>query len=160
VIGRLLLLSTAFLAAGYRSWWDWLKERDWLWATFPAIPGAIGGVKTLRAQGHYVEMVTSKPVWAEPQVWRWLGKWRPPFNAVTIVSSTQKQSKVDYTKADIIIDDKRQTCEDFVKAGRRAIHYDHVGDSYWMPNLYTVSNWADAVSTIRAIEEVHAYATN
>ena len=68
------------LAAGYKSWWDWLRARDWLWSNFPAVPGAIGGLQTLRHQGHYLECVTSKPEWAEPQVWKWLGKWRAPFN--------------------------------------------------------------------------------
>ncbi len=106
-----------FLESGYKSWWDWLRDREWLWATFPAIPGAIGGIKRLRASGHYVECVTSKPEWAEHNVWKWMGRWRPPFNQVTIVTNGQR--KVEFTKADVIVDDKLATCREF----RRAIWF-------------------------------------
>ena len=95
------------LESGYASWWDWLRDRDWLWSTFPAVEGAIGGIKRLRAAGHYVECVTSKPEWAEFNVWKWLGKWRPAFNQVTIVNTGQ--SKLDFTDADVIVDDKLDT---------------------------------------------------
>jgi len=110
-----------FKESGYQSWWGWLRDRAWLWATFPAIPGAIGGIKRLRAAGHYVECVTSKPEWAEYNVWKWLGRWRPAFNRVTIVSNGQ--AKIDYTDADVIVDDKLETCQSFVAMGRTAIWF-------------------------------------
>jgi hypothetical protein len=115
------LQTEGLKAAGYKSVWAWLKDREWLWAQFDAVPGAIGGIAALRADGHYVEAVTSKPTWAEHNVWKWLGKWRPPFNRVTIVSS--KDRKVDFTDAGIIIDDKLETCVDFNKAQRSAVWF-------------------------------------
>lgn len=102
-----------------RSWWAWLREREWLWATFPAIPGAIGGVDRLRRDGHYLELVTSKPAWAEHNVWKWLGLWRPPFNRVTIVDKDTR--KVDATEAFVLVDDKVQNCQEFINSGRTGI---------------------------------------
>jgi len=139
----------ALIEAGYKDWWGWLRERDWLWGIAPAVPGSIGGVKTLRAKGHYTEMVTSKPEWAEPQVWRWLGKWRPPFEQVTI--SKPGVSKVSVTKADILIDDKPENVQEFAAAGRLGILFDlsgqHKGTE--QDRIYVAHNWADVL----AIEE-------
>lgn len=100
------------------SWWKWLRRRDWLWPNFPAIPGAIGGIDRLRQQGHYVECVTSKPDWAEFATWKWLGKWRPAFQRVTIVRSSDKKSA--FTDAELLIDDKMSNCEDFAREHRTA----------------------------------------
>lgn len=87
--------TDALRAAGYKSTWDWLRDREWLWATFPAIEGAIGGIATLRAQGHYVEAITSKPGWAEHNVWKWMGKWRP--RSIGSRSSTQRGASGRWT---------------------------------------------------------------
>ena len=100
-------------------WMKWMRSKDWLWATFPAIDGAIGGLETLRRRGIYLECVTSKPEWAEPQVWKWLGLWRPPFNRVTIMGDGTR--KVDVTDATLLVDDKPQNCQEFLDEGRRAI---------------------------------------
>ena len=102
-----------------RSWWTWLREREWLWANFPAVDGAIGSIERLRQQGHYIEIITSKPDWAEHNVWKWLGKWRPSVNQVTIVKLDDR--KVDFTRADVLVDDKLGNCQGFVDEGRRAI---------------------------------------
>ncbi len=104
-----------------RSWWDWLRERDWLWSNFGAIEGAIGGLEKLRRDGHYLECVTSKPQWAEASVWKWLGKWRPPFQAVTIVGV--ETCKVDFTDAAVLIDDKPKNVAQFADASRYGILY-------------------------------------
>ena len=101
--------------------WDWLRKRDWLWAKMPATEGSIGGVAQLRTQGHYVELLTSKPDWGEWAVWAFLGKWRIPFNSVTIVSPGQKKHEV--SKADVLVDDNIDNCLGFVEDGRRAILY-------------------------------------
>lgn len=138
--------------AGYDNWWDWLRERDWLWGTAEAVDGAIGGVRTLRAKGHYVEMITSKPRWAEPQVYRWLEKWRPPFQRVTIIDSSSGERKVDFTKADVIVDDKLKTCQEFTGAGRRAILFDrgHVqtAEALLDPRLEVAHDWQDVLDII------------
>lgn len=104
-----------------RSWWSWMREREWIWATFPAVDGAIGAIDTMRRKGHYIEIVTSKPQWAEHNVWKWLGKWRPSVQRVTIVN---QEEKVDVTDAALLIDDKPENCLGFMNAGREAILFD------------------------------------
>ena len=54
-------------AALGKDWFEWLRTKDWLWAGFDAIDGAVGGIQTLRDRGHFVEAITHKPAWAE---WR------------------------------------------------------------------------------------------
>jgi len=103
------------------SWWKWWERRDWLWAQAPAVPGAIGGLEKLRRNGHYLEIVTAKPRWAEAQTFRWLGKWRPPVHRVTIIPVEQKLKKSEVTFAELLIDDKPDNCEEFLQANRRAI---------------------------------------
>lgn len=118
-----------------KRWWDWMRERDWLWSQFPALEGSIGGLVLLRGRGHYLEIVTSKPEWAEYAVWKWLGKWRPPVHRVTIVDL--ETPKIDVTDADVLIDDKVENVNQFDKDGRLGILFsrthnrtrDDVGDS-------------------------------
>lgn len=143
------------LAAGYTSWWDWLRERDWLWGIAPAVPGAIGGITTLRSRGHYVEALTSKPRWAEPQVWRWLGKWRPPFQRVTIIDAAQGQKKTAASTADVMVDDKLATCVEFVKDGRLAIWFNLGPHGLTVrEGLYEANSWDDV---LRIAEEIDDY---
>lgn len=134
-----------FVEAGFKDWWGWLRDREWLWARFPAVPGAIGGIAALRRRGWYVEAVTSKPKWAEHNVWKWLGHYRPPFNQVTII--TNGQNKVDFTDAQVIVDDKMETCQSFNAAGRGAIIFDRYhqhDDADLSPYLRQAQDW-DAV---------------
>jgi hypothetical protein len=141
-------------AAGYKSAWEWLRDREWLWANFPAVPGAIGGVSTLRASGHYVEAVTSKPDWAEHNVWKWLGKWRVPFNRVTIVDRTVR--KVDATNADVIVDDKLQTCVQFAEEGRQAIWFTKTFDDPKLRGLHVASNWDEVLFIAEHLTKLEA----
>lgn len=145
----------AFLDAGYDDWWGWLRERDWLWGIAPAVPGSIGGVKTLRARGHYTEMVTSKPEWAEPQVWRWLGKWRPPFEQVTI--SKPGVPKTEVTKAEVLIDDKLANCQDFANDGRTAILFDQSGLVLAVKpeSIHVAHNWADVLAIAEGLDAIN-----
>lgn len=142
------------LAAGYKSWWDWLRDREWLWATFGTVSGAIGGIQTLRSQGHYVECVTSKPDWAEHNVWKWLGKWRPAFQRVTIVGRGTR--KVDITEADVLIDDKPDNVREFIESGRKGILFDRstgLGNfeaAYNMPCKWA-ANWKRVLQHIERI---------
>lgn len=101
------------------SWWKWMRRRDWLWENFPAVDGAIGTLEALRSQGHYLECVTSKPRWAEYSVWRWLGKWRPPFQRVTIVDTDGKDEKWQVTDAHLLVDDKPGNVDAWELDGRR-----------------------------------------
>jgi len=136
-------------AAGYKSTWDWLRDRDWLWATFPAIDGAIGGVQTLRHMGFFVEAVTSKPEWARPQVYRWLGKWRVPFDRVTFV--VPGQSKLDVSDAAFIVDDKLDTCREWVRNARNAIWFDRYSHGVFPTNYagWRARTWDDVLTIVR-----------
>jgi 5'(3')-deoxyribonucleotidase len=130
-----------------RSWWSWLREREWLWANFPAIDGAMGGLDTLRRQGFYLECVTSKPVWAEHNVYKWLGKWRPPFHRVTIVGPNHR--KADYTDATILIDDKLENLVGFQASGkgRKGIMFDRPHNRHdQFPAR--VGTWPELVETL------------
>ena len=141
------------LASGYKSWWDWLRERDWLWATFPAVDGAVGGIKLLRAAGNHMECVTSKPEWAEFNVWRWLARWRVPFEQVTIVHHPER--KVDKTPALVMVDDKKQTCEEFAADGRYGVWFDRSGrdESVMLPGVWRARSWVEIVNLVNIIRE-------
>ncbi len=132
-----------------RSWWQWLRERDWLWSHLPAVDGAIGGIERLRAAGLYVELVTSKPEWAEYAVWRWLGKWRPRFHRVTIVPTSER--KVDHTDAELLVDDRPENCLEFVDDGRVAILFDrpHNQDFALVPGMGRARTWEQVVELVR-----------
>ena len=105
-------------------WWGWWEQRSWLWATAKAIPGAIGGIRTLRSQGHFIEIVTAKPEWAEAGTWQWLGKWKPAVHRVTIGPARPAMLKSEWSDADILVDDKPGNVEEWMESGREAILYD------------------------------------
>ncbi len=133
------------------NWWHWWKRRDWLWAQAPAVPGAIGGLTTLRRKGHYLEVVTSKPDWAEAQTWRWLGKWRPPVQQVTIVGPDAR--KVDFTEADLIIDDKPDNCLQFVNEDREAILFDRPHNRSEQ-RFMRVASWENIPTLVEYLSQV------
>jgi 5'(3')-deoxyribonucleotidase len=123
-------------------WWDWMRRHVWLWGEkFKPMPGALGGVERLRAEGHYLEVVTSKPDWAEAQVWVWLGRYRPPVHRVTVIGMGER--KVDRTEADVLIDDKPENCFQFVEDGRQAILFDrpHNQGVELRPGMDRVFDW-------------------
>lgn len=104
------------------TWWDWLRSRDWVWATFGPVPGALGGIQRLRDRGHYVELVTKKPEWAEWTVWKWLGRWRPAANSVRILGLDD--NKAEFSDARILIDDNLDNIQKWLDTGREAIIFD------------------------------------
>jgi uncharacterized HAD superfamily protein len=101
------------------SWWEWLRRRDWLWSNFPVMDGAIGYLERLRREGYYLEVVTSKPEWADYAVWKWLGKWRPPVQKVTIVR--KDDNKAHFSNAIVLVDDKFENCLDWVQSDPKRI---------------------------------------
>ena len=132
-----------------RNWWTWMQERNWLWSNFPAMDGAIGHLEMLRRDEHYLELLTSKPKWAEYNVYRWLGKWRPPFQAVTIVG--KDDVKAEHSPADILIDDKLENVMGFANDGRPALLYDRPHNRKYkdLPGLVTrVEGWRDIYERI------------
>lgn len=132
------------------NWWTWLREHDWIWPNFTAVDGAMGALRTLRREGHYLVCVTSKPKWAEASVWKWLGKWRPPFQQVIITS--KEDVKADFTDADILIDDKIDNVVQWAKTGRRAILFTRPHNlSYAVPegaNMIRAAGWSDVLNII------------
>jgi 5'(3')-deoxyribonucleotidase len=134
-----------------KSWWTALRERDWLWPNFDAVPGAIGALEKMRNQGDYLEIVTSKPQWAEYATWKWLGKWRPAVNRVTIVGPDD--SKVDFTNATLLIDDKMENVKEFVAAGRQAILFDRPhNQTASIPGVSRAHNWAEVLEILKQME--------
>lgn len=136
-----------------RSWWSWLRERSWLWSGFPAVDGAIGTLERLRRDGWFLELVTSKPKWAEYSTYRWLGKWRPPFQRVTIVS--KEDNKAHFTDARILIDDKMANIMDFVEADRHGLLFSRPHNKLepsYGPGFVRVNNWAEAYAEIQNIK--------
>src|SRR3972149_669120 len=54
-------------------WFAWLETHASLWGDkFKPVPGALGGIEKLRRAGHYIEIVTAKPTWAEDALWTWM----------------------------------------------------------------------------------------
>ena len=131
------------------SWWKWMKNRDWLWKTFPAVPGAIGSINILRSNGYFIEIITSKPDWAEASVWQWMGRWRPSVDRVSLVRDGD--IKADFSDADILIDDKPQNCEEWVASGRPAVLFSRPHNQQKVPHplIHRADSWAD----VRALVE-------
>ena len=132
------------------SWWKWWRARDWLWATSDAVDGAIGAIRTLRKDGHYLEILTAKPEWAEPQTWRWLGKWRPPVHAVRFVGMDEKKS--DCSDCDVLVDDKPENITDW-QASRPRL--ERTGVLFDRPHnrktegLIRAANWTEVLNIIQ-----------
>jgi uncharacterized HAD superfamily protein len=136
-----------------RSWWSWLEQRDWLWALFPAIDGAVGSVDQLRRAGHHLELVTAKPPWAEFAVWKWMGRWRLPVHAVTIVPVQANKAKA--TTADVLIDDHARNCDEFTRDGRRAVLFSQPYNARELlpPRTHRANGWSHVLDLIPVIEE-------
>jgi len=131
-----------------QSWWSWLKRGD-LWVNFEPIAGALSSIKHLRKQGHYLEIVTAKPRWAERTTWQWLGIHQPAVQRVTIVDMDTR--KVDVTDADIIIDDRPSIVTEFADDGRVGILFDQPSNSgagSLGPGTYRAVGWNEAVRLV------------
>lgn len=141
---------------GYDNWWGWLRDRDWLWATFPAVPGAIGGIKRLRQLGCRVEGLTKKPQWAEHTVWRWCGRWRPDFQTVTVVPSSE--AKVLWSDAHVLVDDALTNVQDFADDGRYGILFDRaeLHKDKQAGRLFVAHSWGDVVKQVAWLKEALA----
>lgn len=140
------------------SFWTWLRNKEFLWPNFGVVSGAIGALDKLRRDGHYLELVTSKPEWAEYNVYRWLGKWRAPFERVTITKLDDK--KADFTTADILIDDKPQNCLDFADTGRLAILFSaphNRGFTDLPKGIVRAENWQHVLQIIEGTSKEGPY---
>lgn len=141
----------------YEDWWAWWRDRHWLWATCPAVPGAIGGLAQLRAQGHYVELITAAPEWARREKTRWLSRWHPAFDRLTFTSLDQ--SKAEFSDATLLIDDKPQNVQEWIKSGRPAILFRRPwntvveldSDWYGLELLYLANTWKEVLENVSLI---------
>lgn len=131
-----------------RKWMNWFRERDWLWATLPAVEGAIGTLDLLHRDGHYLECVTSKPEWARHSVWKWLSLWRPRFDQVTIVGPDDR--KVDFTAADLLVDDKPENVQEFLREGRGGILFDRPHNRH--SSLARARGWREVRELVGMLE--------
>ena len=134
-----------------RNWWSWMKDNVDIWAEFDPVEGGLEALEDLRKAGYYLEIVTSKPTWAEYNVWRWLAKHEPPVQRVTIVG--QHDKKVDFTKASILVDDKPGNILEWILSGRHGILFGrphNEGFKSTNPRIHRASGWPD----VRALIEV------
>jgi len=136
-------------------WWQWWEERDWLWAKASAIPGALGGLRQLHQKGHWIEIVTAKPNWARAGLWEWLGKWKPLVDQVTIGPARPPMNKAEYTDADLLVDDKPQNCEEFMRSGGTAILFNRPHNkSFYSHQIYRANDWKTVIDIITRLEHV------
>ena len=134
-------------------WWEWMRRHAWLWGEkFKPVHGAIGGIEILRRAGHWLEVVTNKPAWAEAEVWKWYGRYKPPVNQVTVVPLDGRRPKHEVTEAVLLIDDKPETCADWVasRPNRMAFLFDHPHNQAAkpVPGVMRVKDWQHIVSLI------------
>lgn len=135
------------------NWWKWWKAQD-LWQTARPVRGVLGGLRHLRKNGYYLEVVTSKPEWAERATWEWQGRVKLPVHQFTIVEMGKR--KVDTTDADILIDDKPANCYEFVDDGRKAILFSsrtaHESSAVLRPGMVRALRWAAIPTVLEALE--------
>ena len=134
-----------------KPWFEWLEEHSWLWAQkFKPVKGAIGGIEKLRRAGHYVEIVTTKPVWAEDATWEWLARYKPRVHRLTLVPMEGKE-KHELTDADLLIDDKFENCEAWAADMRPALLYNRPHNLNYRnvpTGVVRVSDWNEILTVI------------
>ncbi len=131
---------------------EWLRERPERWVEFRPMPGAIGGIQRLRDDGHYIEVVTAKPVWAEFVIWEWFAKHRPPVHRVTIVDVGVP--KTEATEAELLVDDNAENVRDWLHDGRDAILFSQSHNAREEVNAPRVKSWPELVELVRMEEAV------
>lgn len=143
----------------YATWWDWLRDRHWLWSTCDAVPGAVGGLSKLAAAGHHIELLTAKPAWAKREMTSWLAKWHPTFDQLTFVDLDG--SKPEASQAMVLIDDRPQNVEEWCAAGRVAILFDRPWNREvslaWHPlfgNATRAADWSEVLELMEILPAV------
>lgn len=136
-----------------RDWWDgWMRDRPERWVNFPAIQGAVGGIYKLRQDGHYIEVVTAKPEWAEFVIWEWFGLHRPAVNRVTIVDADIP--KTEASDAELLVDDKAQNVSEWMADGRSAILFSQSHNMNDVVDAPRVATWGELIELVRMEEAV------
>lgn len=138
-----------------RDWWEWLEDHAHIWGEkFTPVPGALGGIEKLRAAGHWLELVTAKPDWAEDQVWVWLAKYKPRVHQVTF-APMKEVSKADLSPdGDVLVDDRPENCLEWAATGRLAILFsrpDNLDYARFEPlpdHIVRAHGWSSVLRTI------------
>lgn len=134
-----------------RGWWRWMEDNVNEWAEFDGIEGGHLALVTLRNLGYRLEIVTSKPDWAEWVVWSWLGKRHLPVHGVTIVGKGDDKS--DFSKAGILIDDRPENVEEWTSTGtRRGILFDRSHNRNYIPSNSRISRavgWSGVLDELK-----------
>jgi 5'(3')-deoxyribonucleotidase len=137
-----------------RDWWTWMESRCHLWSRFPAVAGAVEGIDALKARGHYVECLTSKPEWARWVVWDWLALHQPDFDSVTICPTGVPKHSLSH--AGVLIDDAPHNVEAWTAKGRWAILFDRPWNRSIRPldltNCVRARGWNEVIEAVDAIE--------
>ena len=140
----------------FPNWWAWWESRG-LWSDCDAIDGAIGGLYALHAAGHQVELLTSKPVWARPDLYKWLHEWNPYFDSLTIVDedARPKLSKAEVSGATLLIDDRPSNVFEWNEAGRPAVLFTqpwNVGMRLFR-HMYRASDWRTIIGLVGEVDD-------
>lgn len=126
-------------------WFEWLEGHASLWGEkFRPVKGALGGIEKLRRDGHYIEIVTAKPAWAEDALWTWMAKYKPRPHRLTIVPVDHIQNKHLVTDADVLVDDKYENCAEWSEDGRPALLFNRPHNAhYGLPpaGVTRVNDW-------------------
>lgn len=149
-------------------WWEWMRRHAWLWGEkFTPVPGALGALEQLRRDGHWVEVITNKPDWAEAEVWKWYGRYKPPVQQVTVIPYTQDgvaRPKHDVTDAVLLIDDRPEACADWVasRADRTAFLFSQphnysaptsAAQRHLTGRVVRAADWHDVLRLVSVLEE-------
>ena len=138
---------------GY-DWWEWLEGHAHVWGDkFKPVPGAIGGIVTLRRAGHYIEIVTSKPEWAEDATWDWFAKYKVRPHRLTLVPLIDgvAPKKSEVTDARVLVDDRFENCEEFAAKGRAAILYNrphNLGYEKTPGGVERAADWSEVLNLL------------
>lgn len=144
-----------------QDWWEWMERHAFLWGhKFKPIAGALGGLDRLRRDGHLLEILTAKPLWAESELWYWLGKYAPAVQKVTVVPVRKEgaMSKAEASGALVLVDDKPSNCVEWVnsKKARRAVLFDRphnrLSDAETHSRITRAKNWSGVLNLLEAID--------
>lgn len=147
-----------FFEARGETWWDWMRNRDWLWTLCKPFPGSIGTINDWRKQGHFVEVLTKKPEWAQWTVPALLAKWRIAVDRVTMQIITEDPRTYDQAKKHevsdglLLIDDNQANLTGWLDAGRPAICFTQPWNTdFTYPGCSRADDWTQLRHIVEAI---------
>lgn len=135
------------------------EDHDWMWTEGVRlglfryghmVKGARVGLQALHDAGHRLEVVTHRPEQAISDTLDWVSLYFKdiPLSGLTILSDGEPKSQ---SKADILIDDKLQNCEEWINSGRVAMVFSRPYNQGYMldhPQLIRAHDWKDVVEEL------------